>query len=593
VVPRLPELGTWLSALQGVNEAYAEDIKENGGDEVRKTVLARLKLAAASLGVDYRTSRPIDPTVADQHKEAIAKGIKDKAGRKAHIIERIDHWDDAAVMPQRLTLLPGTEITVSAVHLLAVFPPQWYTPGRIGAILRTIGIPEEQWGRGFIAAATASVQDTISLVDESGGVVIPAHANSDHKGILRLFQGGLELRKVLEHPALLAMETIGKTVLKARKRGQRGKDACETLNWLANDRGRPDRVKPLCFVKGSDAHECRIEYDGTGEDLGMRYTSVKLDVRPNDTPDEMFGTLKLALLGGQTRIIESPTEDGFNYTRGKDYRVKARQRVKLLHCQEHRPTIIGMTVRGEKSYANGLEVRFGPYLNCVVGNGGKSTLVRTVGYAFGAQGFMPSSQPTWLPEQVRAFLQYRGALYCVERVGRAIDPNQAAVKWHLRGPGGGWAPIDPAADPALSSLGVPVDVWPPVDVQDRRRDLDNFEDSVIDQLVEQLRYRNIDDAKPLLVNQPRAFFNSRKLFDVVLRRPELKARQIIWSTGGPNVPTALDAEKIIVTGETNRGRNMVLRCAGDLSEDEIREQFLDHFEGGFLGFARRRALYDL
>ena len=53
------------------------------------------------------------------------------------------------------------------------------------------------------------------IVDESGGVVIPAHANSDHKGILRLFQGGLELRKVLENPALLAMETVGKTVLKA------------------------------------------------------------------------------------------------------------------------------------------------------------------------------------------------------------------------------------------------------------------------------------------------------------------------------------------------------------------------------------------
>ena len=59
------------------------------------------------------------------------------------------------------------------------------------------------------------------------------------------------------------------------------------------------------------------------------------------------------------------------------------------------------------------------------------------------------------------------------------------------------------------------------------------------------------------------------------------------------MPTALDAEKIVVTGERMRKGHKSMRviCAGDLHEDEIRKQFLNHFEGGWLGFARREVLY--
>ena len=85
--------------------------------------------------------------------------------------------------------------------------------------------------------------------------------------------------------------------------------------------------------------------------------------------------------------------------------------------------------------------------------------------------------------------------------------------------------------------------------------------------------------------------NNEKIFNAVLSRPLIKARQIIWSTGSPNVPAALDAEKIIITREKIRGKLMVIHCAGDFHEDEIREQFLNHFEGGWAGFARRDTIY--
>ena len=587
IVPRLPALGTWLSALQTVNADYAKDVRsrQSRGEKVRAVMIARLRLAHERLEHGFAESSHTDREIGKQHKEAVRKKLRAQKARLAHIRERLDFWECAGDLPRPLTLLPGVEITVSNVHLLAHFPPEWYVPGRIGSILRAIGIPEEQWGNGFVAAASASVQDTIELVAEEGGVAIPAHANSDFKGLLRLFRKGLALNKVLEHPALLALETIGGSVI-AKEPGKPGLDACESLAWLDSGRYRPARTKPLCFVKGSDAHECRIELDGTGEDLGLRLSYVKLDIRPNDTAQEIFGSLRLALLSGQNRVIEYPTEDGYNYAPpDKDYRLRAAERASLIDCELRRPTILGMTVEGAGSYADGLAIRFNPYLNCVIGSGGKSTVVRLVGYAFGVQSFMRGTRKQWLPELVRLFWREADSVYCVEREGRSIDPNgdDVKVRWFERLSEADWQQIEPATDV--------VETWPPAALQDARGHLTGFEDDIIEDLVKKLQFRGIDQAKPLLVNQPREIFNSARLFEQVLARPRIKARQIIWSTASANVPTSLDAEKIIVTREKRKGRQMELVCAGDVHEEEIREQLLCHFEGGWPAFARRVALY--
>jgi hypothetical protein len=587
VVPRLQELGTWYGALQAVNEEYVRDLREDAGRRVRDTVIARLSWAENELA-EPPTVRA-DSTTKSQHKEAGTKQLKARKDREDRILERLAHWNETSNPLRRLVLLPGVEITVSAVHMLAVFPPKWFVPGRIGAILRAIGIPEEQWGQGFIAAATSSVQDTMALVAENGGIAVPAHSNSDFKGLLRLFRKGLELRKVLEHPALTALEKVHGEVIAGK--GKKKKVAWETLRWLAEDGRRRDRARPLCFIKGSDAHECRIECDGTGEDLGSRYTNVKIDLRPFDTPDETFAALRLAMLSGQSRVIEFPTEDGYNYQ--ADAKVKREDRIKLLDCDTRHPVILGMAVSGEGSYADGLCVRFSPYLNCVVGSGGKSTLVRLLGYAFGAQGFMPRSPKTWLPDLVRVYWNYDDAAYCVERCGRHANPDEAATTWYRRSAAGGWTAFEPASNPGLKTLGCPVKIWPSADIQDGRGSLGEFEDDVIQELKRLLQFRTLEDARPLLINQPRDIFNGRELFDEVLAKPYLKARQIIWSTGSANVPVAMDAEKILITSELDDGKKMELVCGGDLSETDVRDAFLDCSEGGYLAFRRRQALYGL
>jgi len=566
IVPRLPELGTWHSAIEDVNAGYAKDIRKKRapGEKVRKVLVNRLKLAEKQLSKKH------------------GKGAKKRKARLEHIKSRFKFWNDKENKPLVLNVLPGVEITVSNVHLLAVFPPKWFVAGRIGSILQSIGIPEVEWGRAYLAAASSSVQDTVSLVDDAGGIVIPAHCNSDFKGLLRLFTKGLALTKVLEHPALFALETVGGSVVK-------GKSAWQTLRWLQSGRGCPGRTKLITFIRGSDAHECRIEYDGKGRDLGEHFTHIKMDIRPNDTSEEIFRSLRLALLCGQSRVLESPTEDGYNYygAGGEGCRLPRKERVQLLGSGEKRPTILGITVKGKGTYADGLSLRFNPYLNCIVGNGGKSTLVRLVGHAFGALGFMSGTPTSWLPEVVRVFWREGTDTYCIQRRGKdakAKGPG-ARFTWFKQLKNGQWKEI-PAREDAANL----VEIWPPPKSKDR---LCKYEASLINDLRKSLDFKRLEEARPLLVNQPRDIFNSETIFREVLSKPHLKARQIIWSTGSPNGHTALDAEKIVVTREKRGGKQMELLCAGDLHEDEIRDQFLNHMEGGWPGFVRRELLYRL
>ena len=252
-----------------------------------------------------------------------------------------------------------------------------------------------------------------------------------------------------------------------------------------------------------------------------------------------------------------------------------------------------MTVAGAGSYADGVRIRFNPHLNCVVGSGGKSTVIRILAYAFGVVGFMKTTRKPWLPDLVRVFWREGEDIYCVERRGRYADPNHdgVEVRWLRRLSSGAWEPKTEERAEILRELPKRVDIWPPVDVLEKKQTLSRFEGKIIDDLVDHLRIGHTSAVRPLLVNQPREIFNTRKLFGDVLARPHLKGRQIIWSTGSANVPTALDAEKIIVTRETRRGKQMEVAYGGDLHEDEIRTLFLDQLEGGWTAFARRHAMY--
>ncbi len=601
IVLRLTNLGTWFDSLCAVNRAYLASLHSGNDDAVRAVIVQRLTLAQSRLA-DLHQAKKATPD--NDHKDR-PKKLKGLTARLEHVKERLAYWKLKSNRIKPLVLLPGTEITVSNIHVLAIFPPRWFVPSRIGGILRTIGIPEEDWGRGFKAAATASVQDTLELVANANGLAIPAHSNSDHKGLLRLFKSGLALYKVLNHPALLALETTGGTVIKKKKSSMK---AWESLHDLTLQ--NPLKLKPLCFVKNSDAHECRIELDGKGEDLGKRYTNVKLDIRvkdvTDDTPEEVFRALRLALLSGHNRIVEFPEEDGYNYWADKkaDHLIAKSVRTKLLSLVG-RPIIYGVIVTGDDSFADGLRLRFNPFLNCFVGNGGKSSLLRTLSYAFGAMEFMPSTPDWWLPETVTVYWEDSEGVQCLRRTGRSVDPNDpgVAIIWMRREDDGEWSCVAEsksgvAASQKILDLAKCVEIWPEPAVQNDKNKLEALKDlegSVIDALENALHWSG-KNRVPLLINQPLNLFDNRDLFDRILSRPRLKERQILWSTGSAAVPTALDAEKIIVLGEQKRGRTkkkIELICAGDFHETDVRDQMIDHFEGGWLCLQRRNLIYNV
>jgi hypothetical protein len=598
IVPRLPQMGTWFHAVAEVNDEFLADIRESSpsGAKVRAMIRARLARAKQRLEASGASRSHGDAEIRENHKDS--KKLKDR-DRMAHIDERIATWNDDSIPVRPLTVLPGTEITVSNVHCLSIYPPDWMVPSRIAGILRDIGIEERSWGKGFEAAANASVQRTIDLVDEAGGIVIPAHSNSDFKGLLRLFRKGLALQKVLEHPALLALEKIEGTVLAGEGR-KKGKDACETLRWLDTGANAPQRAKLLAFIKGSDAHECRLEVDGTGEDLGLRFTWVKMDIRQRDTPDEVFRALRLALLGGQGRVVEIPVEDTYNYgahgtKKRKEYLVPKKQREALLDWTNHHPAILGLMVQGKDSFSDGVEIRFNPFMNCIVGASGKSTVLRLVAYAFGMLRFFPSSEQRWLPQRIRVFVQDTSGVWCVQREGRHYDPDDPMITTtiHRLSADGAWVKElkdDAARDKARNAI----EVWPSRSILSQRSRTRQFDDADLDRLVTRLDISKVRNRKPLLIHQPREIFHSADLFQRVLKRPVLKFRQIIWATVSPNVPTALDAEKLIVTDEKDNSdpRQMEVVCGGDLHEDEVIRNFLDRMEGGYAGFARRKVLYE-
>ncbi|MDL2343464.1 hypothetical protein QOL99_04775 [Deinococcus sp. MIMF12] len=79
------------------------------------------------------------------------------------------------------TILPGVEIEVDGVHLLCVFPEKYGT-AEINYFLGRIGIRPDQYGDQE-ANCTAGLEVIRSAVDEYGGLIIAAHANSN-KGLL-------------------------------------------------------------------------------------------------------------------------------------------------------------------------------------------------------------------------------------------------------------------------------------------------------------------------------------------------------------------------------------------------------------------------
>ena len=168
----------------------------------------------------------------------------------------------------KLLVLPGFEFTATfGFHILGIFPPE--TPvNYLEHLLLTLRVPPASLRVGSqMVGATSDVLTAYHVINEAGGLVIAAHANSGNGVMLRGIDFGGQTRiAYTQDPNLHALE-----VTDLEKRGNQ-----TTRRFF--DGSKPEYPRPMRCIQGSDAH--RLIRESTSSPylgVGDRITEVLLE----------------------------------------------------------------------------------------------------------------------------------------------------------------------------------------------------------------------------------------------------------------------------------------------------------------------------
>lgn len=168
---------------------------------------------------------------------------------------------------ESLLILPAFEFTATfGFHIIGLFPPE--TPVReIEHLLINLNIPTEQLDLGSATVgATTDVLTAYRMIDEAGGIVIAAHANSNNGVAMRGFPiGGQTKIAYTQDPHLRALE-----VTDLEQRGSR------TTATFFNGT-KPEYPRRMHCIQGSDSH--RLSTDPQRKKnpgIGDRVTEILL-----------------------------------------------------------------------------------------------------------------------------------------------------------------------------------------------------------------------------------------------------------------------------------------------------------------------------
>ena len=227
----------------------------------------------------------------------------------------------------KVLVLPGFEFTATlGFHILGIFSPE--TDVReLEFILRQLNIPPDKLDAGSgEVGATTDVLTAYRVIDQAGGIVIAAHANTSHGVAMRgMGFGGQTRIAYTQDPHLHALE-----VTDLEKKGRR-----TTARFF--DGSRPEYPRRMRCIQGSDTH--RIHRDpNNAKHLGVgdRVTEVLLS-------EVSFAALREALLSddfARTRPYRA-TKAPVDYTQAA--REEGASIVQDFHA--------GYTQRGGRLYA--------------------------------------------------------------------------------------------------------------------------------------------------------------------------------------------------------------------------------------------------
>ncbi|MBI5300640.1 MAG: putative DNA binding domain-containing protein [Chloroflexi bacterium] len=200
---------------------------------------------------------------------------------------------------EKLLILPGFELTATlGFHILAIFQPET-TVRELDHLLMSLNVPADKLddGSGEVGATT-DVLTAYRMVNQAGGLVIAAHANSSHGVAMPGFDFGGQTRIAYTQDSNLhALEV---TDLESRSRRR----TAMFFNGI-----KPEYPRRMHCIQGSDAH--KLDYDAKFKNemgVGDRATEILLD-------DVSFDAIKDVFVGNdfsRTRPYRAATEEPFD-----------------------------------------------------------------------------------------------------------------------------------------------------------------------------------------------------------------------------------------------------------------------------------------
>lgn len=167
----------------------------------------------------------------------------------------------------KILVLPGFEFTATfGFHIMGIFSPD--TPIRqLEHILLSLNIPPTTLDQGTsVVGASADVLTAYRTINEAGGIVIAAHANSSHGVAMRGFDfGGQTKIAYTQDPYLHALELTD-----LDRKGRRS-----TAHFF--DGSKPEYPRRMRCIQGSDAHRLLSDpRNAKNLGIGDRITEVLL-----------------------------------------------------------------------------------------------------------------------------------------------------------------------------------------------------------------------------------------------------------------------------------------------------------------------------
>ncbi len=193
--------------------------------------------------------------------------------------EERQRLEDYRRLLEKILVLTGFEFTATfGFHILGIFPPE--TPVRdLEFLLLKLNIPADKLDEGATdVGATTDVLNTYRIIDEAGGIVIAAHANSTHGVALQgLSFGGQTRIAFTQDPHLHALE-----VTDLEKKGKK-----TTARFF--DGSKPEYPRRMRCIQGSDAHRLtRNPHNAKQLGIGDRVTEILLEERTFDAIRQVF-----------------------------------------------------------------------------------------------------------------------------------------------------------------------------------------------------------------------------------------------------------------------------------------------------------------